>query len=229
MLHHVASRLCQKWPDFLCQCQCCRYVSLHTCCSTNSSLDLVNPLTEPGSVCTFTCNPGFVLSGAALLICQSNGKWNSQAPICKSLDGSGSQFDLSSNGNGDPYSSNSASVGGGSLTNNVLSGAGSGGGLNWPTMTSSNSASGSDVRCRRPNKPRSGSVTCECPVNPPRVGCSCTYSCSDGYQLVGYPTVYCRSNGEWTGRTPNCRRKSLLTLNFFSDLLMFHFTLVQTV
>jgi hypothetical protein len=41
-----------------------------------------------------------------------------------------------------------------------------------------------------------------------------TYSCNDGYELVGRANRYCQSNGQWSGVLPSCRR-------MFSAILFF--------
>lgn len=37
---------------------------------------------------------------------------------------------------------------------------------------------------------------------------SATYSCEDGFQLLGDKTRICQSDGSWSGREPNCSEKS---------------------
>jgi len=41
-----------------------------------------------------------------------------------------------------------------------------------------------------------------------------TYSCNDGYELVGRANRYCQSNGQWSGVLPSCRRMHCLTYFF---------------
>ena len=37
-------------------------------------------------------------------------------------------------------------------------------------------------------------------------GTRATYTCVDGYELVGDKARTCQENGEWSGREPRCRR-----------------------
>lgn len=41
--------------------------------------------TTPGSVATYSCNPGFILVGLFKRTCQINGKWSGNAPTCKRM------------------------------------------------------------------------------------------------------------------------------------------------
>ena len=36
------------------------------------------------------------------------------------------------------------------------------------------------------------------------VGDTATYTCDDGYELIGSDTRTCQSNGEWSGSAPTC-------------------------
>ncbi|XP_019638725.1 PREDICTED: uncharacterized protein LOC109480844 [Branchiostoma belcheri] len=76
--------------------------------------------------------------------------------------------------------------------------------------------SGSTRRTCQANRRWSGSsTTLECPAldNPGhgRVDCTdrlendrCTFSCNDGYHLLGSSQVVCGSDGQWTGTIPTC-------------------------
>ena len=46
-------------------------------------------------------------------------------------------------------------------------------------------------------------------INP---GDNATYSCDDGYTLVGSSTQECLVTGEWSGAVPECFRESVYTL-----------------
>lgn len=41
----------------------------------------------PGYTATFSCHPGFQLSGARFLTCQSNGTWDNVPPTCHNITG----------------------------------------------------------------------------------------------------------------------------------------------
>ena len=44
---------------------------------------IVDSLTV-GSLANFTCNSGFVISGADVLVCGPNGTWSDDVPTCES-------------------------------------------------------------------------------------------------------------------------------------------------
>lgn len=60
-------------------------------------------------------------------------------------------------------------------------------------------------RCQRPGDIGQGSVT----VNDQQynAGAVATYSCNDGYQLMGNSQRTCGENGDWSGSQPRCESK----------------------
>ena len=40
-------------------------------------------------------------------------------------------------------------------------------------------------------------------------GQKATYSCNEGYQLVGFATRSCSHSGKWSGKAPICKRELL--------------------
>ncbi len=44
------------------------------------------------------------------------------------------------------------------------------------------------------------------------IGATATYSCNDGYILVGNAQRTCSSSGQWSGKEPSCRSELLLFL-----------------
>ena len=41
------------------------------------------------------------------------------------------------------------------------------------------------------------------------VNATSTYTCNEGYKLVGNKMVTCQSNGNWSGGTPECKGMKL--------------------
>lgn len=64
-------------------------------------------------------------------------------------------------------------------------------------------------RCSHPgdvaNGKREGSIF----IYPNRV----TYTCSEGFELIGRPYRICQANGQWSGTLPVCRREYNVTGN----------------
>lgn len=55
--------------------------------------------------------------------------------------------------------------------------------------------------CQRLQNPENGNVQ----VTSTRIGAVATYSCNDGFTLVGNKNRVCRPNGQWSGGAPSCQ------------------------
>ena len=55
--------------------------------------------------------------------------------------------------------------------------------------------------CQNLPKPENGNVEVTSTV----VGTVATYSCNDGFKLVGNENRVCRPNGQWSGVAPSCQ------------------------
>lgn len=60
--------------------------------------------------------------------------------------------------------------------------------------------------CPRPRSPVNGVVL----GNSFASGSTISYTCNDGYQLIGETTQQCKSDLTWSGRAPTCERKLML-------------------
>ncbi|XP_062887106.1 collagen alpha-1(X) chain-like [Mobula hypostoma] len=89
-----------------------------------------------GNLVTYTCHPGYVLIGSAVLRCLSSGQWNHDPPTCM------------------------------------------------------------EIACPPPERIANGFFK--------RVGPVVTYSCAEGYYMLGYEVITCLSTGKWTGPAPRC-------------------------
>ena len=56
------------------------------------------------------------------------------------------------------------------------------------------------IQCDALSDPDNGAVS----VTGTGVGDTATYTCDDGYELVGSSTRTCQPNGEWSGSPPTC-------------------------
>ena len=60
-----------------------------------------------------------------------------------------------------------------------------------------------DIVCEYPGKPRYGDIDGEFPA---KFGSVVSYSCSDGFALLGESELVCHQDGVWTGQKPECKR-----------------------
>ena len=56
------------------------------------------------------------------------------------------------------------------------------------------------IQCDALSDPDNGAVS----VTGTGVGDTATYTCDDGYELIGSSTRTCQSNGDWSGSPPTC-------------------------
>lgn len=47
----------------------------------NGSVDFAD--LQPGTIATYTCIPGFLLSGTSTRTCQEDGRWSGEEPTCE--------------------------------------------------------------------------------------------------------------------------------------------------
>ena len=61
------------------------------------------------------------------------------------------------------------------------------------------------VTCQRLGAPRNGGVSFDSLTK----GSTATYTCKNGFKLVGDKKRECLKTGQWSGREPTCNRKTL--------------------
>ena len=49
----------------------------------NGNIDIT--VTTPGSTVSYSCDPGYVLEGSAMRMCQTNGVWTGSDPVCNRM------------------------------------------------------------------------------------------------------------------------------------------------
>ncbi|XP_043572153.1 sushi, von Willebrand factor type A, EGF and pentraxin domain-containing protein 1 isoform X1 [Chiloscyllium plagiosum] len=151
-----------------------------------------------GEKVVYSCNKGYVLSGAAEISCLANGSWSHETPTCEPLmcptpqDTDSGRYDL----NGITYLSTV------SYTCN------SGYQLQGPSTLTCNSTgqwNGTAPVCEI--------ISCEPPPTLPNAfiignnftfGSSISYGCKEGYTLIGSESKKCLANGEWSLSATQC-------------------------
>ena len=151
------------------------------------------------SVVNFTCNIGYVLTGNAQLTCQANKSWNGSVPTCSliqcedpvSLENGNIFGDSNSYGS----SINFTCIEGYSLNGTETITCQSNG------LWTSSFPICSQVNCGDPGVPDNGRQ------NPNAVyvfNSQVSFSCFDGYELVGSSIILCQANGTWSNIPPQC-------------------------
>lgn len=93
------------------------------------------------------------------------------------------------------------------------------------------------VRCEPLTGPDLGNMSCSHPLEKFSFKSSCTFSCSEGTELVGENKAICGPSGTWSSRTPICQSESVCpnVLKGFKDgeeggeryTELLHFTLLK--
>ncbi|XP_076799587.1 uncharacterized protein LOC143444282 [Clavelina lepadiformis] len=134
-----------------------------------------------GDIVTFTCNRGYTLVGEPEVTCRSSLSWTARPPICQ---------DINECEESHPCHSNAACID-------------TRGGY---TCECEDGYSGDGVECQ--------ANTCDDIISPSGgtfsatngffVGSVITFSCAQGYDLVGLSVLTCMINSQWSERVPVC-------------------------
>lgn len=153
-----------------------------------------------GDTATYTCQPGYVISGEGVLSCGLGGEWSGKAPSCKYVDcGAPPNIDYGRyelrNGTTtvesivEYYCQEDYWLDGQKVQKCTKEGKWSGDAPFCELIT-----------CEEPEVP-SGSYVVGVDFN---VNSAIEYHCEVGHILRGEPNHMCQRNGEWSGTTPTC-------------------------
>ncbi|KAK0147552.1 P-selectin [Merluccius polli] len=131
---------------------------------------------QPGSTCSFTCEPGFEVQWAPVIACTEEGSWNASVPTCRAAECdylllTFPLFDL--------------------VTTTCLCER-SAVQCSPPVAPESG-----QINCQPPL-----SVTAS-PSSYPQ-GSACNYTCNEGYEHQGLLTTECTQLGQWSSPPPTC-------------------------
>ncbi|XP_036438467.1 sushi, von Willebrand factor type A, EGF and pentraxin domain-containing protein 1-like [Colossoma macropomum] len=158
-----------------------------------------------GSSCSFSCSNGFHLQGAPEITCTVSAQWSQEVPYCEAIrcklpdvqapltfGCSGSSDDLTVTST--CYFSCEAGfeLQGAASTECTVTG-------EWSTATPSCTA----VTCPYLQKPDNGLMTCS--SEEAIIGTSCSFTCLNGYSLLGDEVVTCNLTGSWSGAAAECQ------------------------
>ncbi len=164
------------------------------------SLEYIDGDMQYGARARYQCNTGYeIISGSVILTCNENGDWNGTIPTCQiincpvlsePLNGKLDETNIYSYGS---VISFSCDIGFILIGNSEL------------TCQADKSWNGSIPTCNL--------IQCDDPVslangdivgNSYYYGSSISFSCKEGYLLIGDPMITCQSNGSWTSDYPTC-------------------------
>lgn len=152
------------------------------------------------SVATYSCNFGYQLDGQNSTVCQDNGAWSGLAPVCNVIScpslsaPTGGRIetdkqDLTDGTYATFYCNDGYIMVGESIRVCQSEGYWSG-----------SSPVCNPVQCDNLSNPSFGFVS----TSRLTLGGVATYSCDEGYQIVGASTRKCQVDGEWSGKVPLC-------------------------
>uniref|UniRef100_A0AAY4CAR5 E-selectin n=1 Tax=Denticeps clupeoides TaxID=299321 RepID=A0AAY4CAR5_9TELE len=156
-----------------------------------------------GSSCSYTCNDGFRLKGAALVHCLAHGQWSDEPPQCEVVTCPRPESPHLTSQCTDSSSELSIST---SCTFTCNAGFVLQGEPRAVCTSTGEWSSGPpaciDAQCPLLAAPESGRVVCS---NYDK-GSVCTFSCNEGFDLKGAQMAKCTENAEWEveGDTPTC-------------------------
>ncbi|XP_052796464.1 sushi, von Willebrand factor type A, EGF and pentraxin domain-containing protein 1-like [Mya arenaria] len=176
----------------------CKPVDCHAAPTLNQGHVTSNATTFPSST-TYTCEPGYILSGNSTIQCLSSGHWSSMRASCKPVDCHAAptlnQGHVTSNATTFPSSTTYTCEPGYILSGNSTIQCLSSG--QWSSMR----ASCKPVDCHAPPTLNHGHVTSNATTFPS----STTYTCEPGYILSGNSTIQCLSSGQWSSKRASCK------------------------
>ncbi|XP_069823516.1 E-selectin-like isoform X2 [Dendropsophus ebraccatus] len=168
----------------------------------NGSMNCANSeeMLEYNSACTFTCDEGFAMVGSPSTQCSATGQWTENPPKCQAIQCSSLTAPV--NGlmgckDGSNYNSTctfSCSEGYELIGSSELQCLSSG---QWTSSAPLCKA----VQCPSLTSPRNGRMVCQDSTN---YKSQCSFSCSEGFRLIGSPVLTCQSSGTWTSSAPRC-------------------------
>lgn len=151
-----------------------------------------------GSITTYQCVSGFVMSGQATRVCMANGQWSASAPTCDPVDcgplktpaNAVLSVTTTTLGSVAIYTCSSGQIS--ALTRRVCLASGK-----W----SDNEPTCEAPQCITPSPPLNGGVT----VSGLSIGSTATYTCLPGFSMVGTETRQCQQDTMWSSTAPMCQ------------------------
>ncbi|MCA9532348.1 MAG: hypothetical protein KC593_01670 [Myxococcales bacterium] len=179
-----------------------------TCAPTMPANGTVSGGTTYNTVATYSCNPGYTLSGSSMRTCQANGTLSGSQPTCSAVSCGAAPGEVGGTAlpTGISISGGSGTTFGATRSYNCA--------IGWQpgtTYTQTCGAGGtwggdalnqcSRVMCMTLGAPSNGTVT---NGGAGSFGDTVNFSCDMGYNINGSSALMCQSNGLWNGSAPTC-------------------------
>ncbi|KAM4722853.1 P-selectin-like [Rhinophrynus dorsalis] len=166
------------------------------------------------SICSFTCDSGFVLNGSESVVCQASRAWLDLTPTCSAVSCQALQSpsygqmncshvfgDFQYNFSCSFTCDNGFVLNGSESVLCQASGA-------WSDLTPTCAA----VSCEALQSPSYGRMNCSHVFGNFQYNSSCSFTSDDGFVLNGSESVVCQASGAWSDLTPTCAAVSCQAL-----------------
>ncbi|NWQ76584.1 LYAM3 protein, partial [Columbina picui] len=163
-----------------------------------------------GSMCVFSCETGFVLTGLESLECTATGTWTGDAPRCKAIAcpvlsaPDWGQLNCSHLHGDFTFGSTCAFS---CQTGFALTGSESRECTATGTWTG-DAAQCKAISCPELSAPEWGQLNCSHLHGVFAFGSTCAFSCQMGFVLMGLESRKCTAMGSWTGDAPRCEGRA---------------------
>jgi len=175
-------------------------------------LSVSAPIFTYSSVATYSCIPGYLMSGSITRTCQADGTWSGSVPMCEIITCS----TLSATS---PLTVSAAAVNIGDVITYSCEAGYEINGTNTRTCQTNGTWSGSVPTCEIITCPTlSATDPLNVSVTAVNIGDIATYSCATGFEINGTDTRTCQADGTWSGSAPKCEIITCLTLSATSPL-----------
>ncbi|XP_078666609.1 CUB and sushi domain-containing protein 3-like isoform X3 [Branchiostoma floridae x Branchiostoma belcheri] len=171
---------------------------IHTCtpvlCSAraapaNGAVSPTGAVSYPNGV-TFSCNPGYILNGAAAATCRADRSWSNPVPTCRDIDACLANpcvTEATCTDNPAPALDATCTCNTGYTGDGFINGTG---------------CSASSSQCPALLAPTNGMLS---PTRATSYQTVVTFTCNPGYLLDGASSATCKADGTWSNPVPTCR------------------------
>ncbi|XP_069824058.1 E-selectin-like [Dendropsophus ebraccatus] len=204
----IQNYTCNCWPGFY-GANCANAVSCRPLQSPSHGVYICSDTLgsfQYNSICNFSCEEGFELSGTRSLFCQSSGNWSDSTPTCEAI--SCSALENPSHGR-----MNCSYVFGDYRLKSIceftcdegfqMKGS--------DTLLCEHSGEWSEpmpkciaVPCVALQSPEHGTVNCSDAFGEFSYRSVCNVTCKEGFELLGTSSLSCQDTGDWSGSVPTC-------------------------